>query len=160
MTPRAVLGWSMGGLVAASFAGRSQKPRATALWAPLADPRASLAAIQGTEILRKRLAEPGPHRIDLPWGKTVHLKRGYFECVMRNRPTEEIAHYPGPLFVAHGTRDDVIPVLAAEAYLAAHKGNHEAWIAEMDHSFNATQGAEMLDRLADATLDFILKSTA
>ena len=160
VTPRAVLGWSMGGLVAASFAGRSQKPRATALWAPLADPRASLAAIQGTEILRKRLEEPGPHRIDLPWGKTVHLKRGYFECVMRNRPTEEIAHYPGPLFVAHGTRDDVIPVLAAEAYLAAHKGSHEAWIAEMDHSFNATQGAEMLDRLADATLDFILKSTA
>lgn len=159
VTPLAVLGWSQGGLVAASFAGRSHKPRATALWAAVADPRESFAGLLGADGLQRGLAEPGPHRVDLSWGKTVHLKRPYFQGVMTNRPTEDVAHYPGPLFVAHGTRDEAVAPHAADLYLAAHKGPHQSWLAEMDHSFNAAQGAEMLDRLADATLDFIVKST-
>jgi dienelactone hydrolase len=182
VTPVAVLGWSQGGLVAATFAGRSASgrgasgrgasgrgpgsspgqpgasPRATALWAAVADPKESFSGLLGPEGLTRGLASEGPHRVDLSWGKTVHLKRGYFQGVMTNRPTEEIARYPGPLFVAHGTRDDAVAPHAADQYLAAHKGPHQAWIAEMDHSFNANQGAEMLDRLADATLDFVMKS--
>lgn len=174
VTPKAVLGWSQGGLVAASFAARAagrgpgsspgrrvaSPPAACALWAAVADPRESFGGLLGPEGLAKGLATPGPHRVDLPWGKTVHLNRPYFEGVMQNRPTEEIALYPGPLFVAHGTRDEAVAPHAAQAYLAAHKGPHEAWIAEMDHSFNAIHGPGTLDKLADATLDFIVKSTA
>lgn len=177
ITPVAVLGWSQGGLVAANFAGRMSAKRgpgsspgqsgavpqspllATALWAAVADPRESFSGLLGAEGLARGLDSPGPHRVDLSWGKTVHLNRSYFQGVMTNRPTEEIARYAGPLFVAHGTRDEAVAPHAADLYLAAHKGPHQAWIAEMDHSFNANTGATMLDRLADATLGFIVKST-
>ena len=171
VTPQAVLGWSQGGLVAATFAGRAARgagsnpgqiatlPRAVALWAAVADPQESFGGLLGADGLARGLASDGPHRIDLPWGKTVQLNRPYFEGVMTHRPTEELSHYMGPLFVAHGTRDEAVAPHAADRYLAAHKGPHAAWIAEMDHSFNAAQGPETLDRLADATLDFIVKST-
>lgn len=161
LRPVAVLGWSQGGLVAATFAGRmgAGGPRALALWAAVADPRESFGGLLGPGGLARGLAGPGPHRVDLPWGKTVALKRAYFEGVMAHRPTEEIAAYPGPLFVAHGLRDEAVLPRAANLYLAAHKGPQEAWIAEMDHSFDVAEGPATLDRLADATLDFIRRST-
>ena len=178
VTPVAVLGWSQGGLVAANFAGRMASgrgpgsspgqpgagatgaPRAVALWAAVADPLESFSGLLGPEGLAKGKASPGPHRVDLSWGKTVWLNRPYFEGVMTNRPTEEITAYEGPLFVAHGTQDTAVAPHAADQYLSAHKGPHQSWIAEMDHSFNAINGPETLDNLADATLDFVLKSIA
>lgn len=154
VTPVAALGWSQGGLVAASFAARSGRPKALALWAAVAEPRESFGGLLGPGGIERGLASPGPHRVDLSWGKTVHLNRGYFEGVMTNQPLREIAGYEGPLFVAHGTRDEAVLPHAAERYLAAHQGPHQAWIADMDHSFDAAQGPATLDRLAGATLDF------
>jgi hypothetical protein len=58
------------------------------------------------------------------------------------------------LFVAHGLQDTAVLPHAADQFLAAHKGKQQAWITEMDHSFNATQGPQTLDRLLDATADF------
>ncbi|OYZ88534.1 MAG: hypothetical protein B7Y00_04125 [Sphingomonadales bacterium 17-56-6] len=149
-----LLGWSQGGLVAASVAGRSPLPRAVALWAAVADPMESLGGTMGAEVVAAGLrtgqvALP----IRLTW-KEIALKQGYFEGMMTLNPLAEIAGYPGPLFVAHGLGDTAVLPHAADRFLAAHKGPHQAWIADMDHSFNATRGPAMLDRLLDATADF------
>ena len=53
-----------------------------------------------------------------------------------------------------GLADTAVLPHAADKFLAAHKGKQQAWITDMDHSFNATQGPEMLDRLLDATAAF------
>jgi hypothetical protein len=87
------------------------------------------------------------------WGD-IALKRGYFEGMRDFDPPAEVAAYQGPLFVAHGTRDvDVLPH-AADKFLDAHQGPQEAFLADMDHSFNAIQGAQMLDQLLDRTVVF------
>ena len=86
--------------------------------------------------------------------KTITLKQGYFDGMVTVKPTKEISHYSGPLFVAHGLADTAVLPHAADRFLAAHKGKQQAWITAMDHSFNATLGPQMLDRLLDATAAF------
>jgi hypothetical protein len=73
-------------------------------------------------------------------------------------PVAEITSYRGPLFVAHGLLDTAVLPHAAGRYLAAHQGRHQSWIEPMDHSFNASQGPEMLDRLLDATALFFVQN--
>lgn len=150
----AVLGWSQGGLVASAIAGRTNVPVAVALWAALADPQESLGALLGAEVVAKGLtAGETPVRIKMIWGD-IALKQGYFEGMRDFDPPAEIAAYQGPLFVAHGTKDvDVLPH-AADKFLDAHDGPQQAYLAEMDHSFNATQGPQMLDTLLDRTVAF------
>ena len=150
----ALLGWSQGGLVAACVSARSQHPSATALWAAVADPVESFGAILGADVLAAGL-KTGDQALEIFLSdKTIALKQGYFDAVMTLKPTEEIRHYAGPLFVAHGQADTAVLPHAADLYLVAHKGKQQAWIADMDHSFNATQSPQMLDSLLDATATF------
>lgn len=150
----AVLGWSQGGLVASAIAGRTNLPRAVALWAALASPMESLTALLGADAVAKGLtAGDKAVPITMIWGE-IALKQGYFEGMRDFDPPAEIAAYNGPLFVAHGTRDvDVLPH-AADRFLDAHDGPQEAFLAEMDHSFNAIHGPQMLDTLLDRTVAF------
>lgn len=150
----ALLGWSQGGLVAATVAGRLKSPLATALWAAVADPVESLGGTMGPEVLAAGLKTGNVALpIHLSW-KDIALKQGYFDGMMALNPVAELAAYAGPLFVAHGLWDTAVLPHAADRFLAAHTGPHQAWIEAMDHSFNATQGPEMLDRLLDATALF------
>lgn len=150
----ALLGWSQGGLVAACVAARSPLPLATALWAAVADPVESIGGILGADVLAAGL-KTGDQALNIVvHDKTIALKQGYFDGMNTLKPADEIRRYAGPLFVAHGLADTAVLPHAADTFLAAHKGKQHAWITDMDHSFNATQGPEMLDRLLDATAGF------
>jgi dipeptidyl aminopeptidase/acylaminoacyl peptidase len=150
----ALLGWSQGGLVAACVAARGKVPLATALWAAVADPVESIGGILGADVIAAGLKTGDQALQIVVHDKTIALKHGYFDGMMTLKPTDEICHYAGPLFVAHGLADTAVLPHAADKFLAAHKGKQQAWITEMDHSFNATQGPQTLDRLLDATADF------
>ncbi len=153
-----VLGWSQGGLVAACVAGRSPVPVAVALWAAVADPVESLGGTMGADVVAAGLKTGDTALpIHLPWAD-IALKQGYFDGMRASKPLAEVAAYHGPLFVAHGSLDTAVLPHAADRFLAAHPGPHEAWLAKMDHSFNAVQGPEMLDRLLDATAGFFQRS--
>lgn len=150
----ALLGWSQGGLVAACAAARSQRPLATALWAAVADPLESIGGILGADIVAAGM-KTGDHPLPIVvHDKTIALKQGYFDGMMTIKPATEISRYTGPLFVAHGLADTAVLPHAADRFLAAHRGVQQAWITDMDHAFNATQGPQMLDRLLDATAAF------
>ena len=149
-----LLGWSQGGLVAAAVAGRSNTPLAAALWAAVADPMETFGSSMGADVVAAGLktgdvALP----IHLTW-KDIALKQGYFDGMMAMKPLAEIAAYDGSLFVAHGWQDEAVLPHAATKFLAAHKGPHGAWMADMDHSFNVGTGPQTLDHLLDATADF------
>lgn len=151
-----IIGWSQGGLIAALVAGRSPRPAAVALWAPVAEPVPTLALLFGAErIAQGRKLGGKAMTLDLPWDATIQLRQGFFEGVHTVRPLEEIARYPHPLFVAEGSNDPVIPPGAAEAYADAHPGITQTWIRPMDHAFNAERERDMLDALMDATVAFL-----
>jgi fermentation-respiration switch protein FrsA (DUF1100 family) len=141
-------------LVAACVAARSKVPLATALWAAVADPVESIGGILGADVIAAGLKTGDQALQIVVHDKAIALKQGYFDGMMTLKPAEEILRYAGPLFVAHGLADTAVLPHAADKFLAAHKGKQQAWITDMDHSFYATQGPEMLDRLLDATADF------
>ncbi len=150
-----VIGWSQGGLVATAVAGRSDAPDAVALWAAVADPLATFQGILGIEaVAAGQKTGDVPHKMMLPWGAEVALKQGYFDGLAKFKPTEEIASYAGPLFVAHGTLDTTVPPAAQEMLLAAHEGVEEAFTREMDHAFNIFTSPDTLDEMVAATITF------
>jgi hypothetical protein len=156
-----LVGWSQGGLVATAVAGRSQVPVATALWAAPAEPLPTFAGVMGQEAIDAGLVTGDtPLEVTLMWGEQVSLKQGFFEGLQTFDPQVEVAAYPGPLFVAQGSTDPIVPFGAADLLIAAHEGPEELWVRDMDHAFN-TQGddgtpasTDTLDAMVTATVAF------
>jgi len=159
----ALVGWSQGGAVAATVAGRTKRLlRAIALWNPLVSPAGSIEAVFGAEVVRAGLASGGQSiTVKLPWGTEVALRTAYFEDLFTIDPVAELAKYPGPIFVAVGTKDTVIypQPQSGQLLLTYHKGPGELWVRPMDHVFNVFEETKTVDELIEATGAFMAKNT-
>lgn len=157
----AVLGWSQGGAVATLVAARSRhQPVAIVLWAPVSNPGVTLPTLLGADFAKRALASKGRAvTTQLPWGQDVTLKSGYFEDLHRLSPAAELARYPGPVFVAVGTKDPVVTPQPAmgQLLLNYHRGPHELWVRPMDHRFDVFNTDATLDELVDASAAFIFR---
>lgn len=155
----ALVGWSMGGAVGAAVAARSSHSLdAVALWAPGTNMASAIALMFGAEKFKEGLASAGePVKVALPWGAEIALKSGFFESLYAIDPVAEITRYAGPLFVAVGTKDDVVfpQPISGQVLLDYHTGTEELFVREMDHVFNAFAGVEQVDELIAATGGFI-----
>lgn len=155
----ALVGWSMGGAVGAAVAARTpHELDAVALWAPGVNMAASITMLFGTDLVKAGLASGDrPVKATLPWGAEIELKGGFFESLFEVDPVAEIVSYPGPLFVAVGTRDDVVfpQPASGQILIDYHKGESELFVRPMDHVFNAFEGVEQVDELIAATGAFI-----
>lgn len=150
-----IIGWSQGGLVATAVAGRSDMPKAVALWAAVADPMTTFTGLLGPQVVAAGQATGDqPMKIKLPWGAEIGLKQSYFDGLTAFKPLDEIASYEGPLFVAQGTLDTTVLPVAQEMLLAAHDGEEEAFTREMDHVFNVFTSPATLDEMVAATITF------
>lgn len=158
-----LVGWSMGGAVGAAVAARATHSLdAVALWAPGTNMASAIALMFGTETFKKGLASGGePVTVALPWGAEIALKSGFFESLYAIDPVAEITRYAGPLFVAVGTKDDVVypQPISGQILLDYHTGDEELFVREMDHVFNAFAGVEQVDELIAATGSFIRKNS-
>jgi uncharacterized protein len=151
----AIIGWSQGGLVATAVAGRTGEPDALALWAAVANPRATLTGLLGEDVVTAGMATGDtPLPITLPWGAEIALKQGYFAGFDTFDPPAELSAYKGPVLVAQGALDTVVLPASADLLMAAHDGVEELWTADMDHVFNAFTGPETLDLLVAQTITF------
>lgn len=146
----AVLGWSQGGLIAASVAGREPSLKAAVLWAAVALPRQSWS-----DLLELAETAMPPGGLPLPDKPQLRLSPAFFDGVRHHDPLAEIARYPGPLLVAHGWQDTAVLPEAAGLFIAAHKGHHELWMSDMDHGFNAGTDTVTLDRMVEVTAGFL-----
>lgn len=157
----ALVGWSMGGAVGAAVAARATHSLdAVALWAPGTNMASAIALMFGADKFKEGLASGGePVKVTLPWGAEIALKSGFFESLYAIDPVAEITRYAGPLFVAVGTKDDVVypQPISGQILLAYHTGTEELFVREMDHVFNAFAGVEQVDELIAATGGFIRK---
>ena len=156
----ALVGWSMGGAVGGALAGRTEQDLdAVALWAPGVNMAASITMLFGPETMKKGLAGGDePTKATLPWGAEVELKSAFFDSLFKIDPVADIVEYEGPLFVAVGTKDDVVfpQPESGQILLDYHEeGTEELFVREMDHVFNAFAGVEQVDELIAATGAFI-----
>jgi dienelactone hydrolase len=150
-----LIGWSQGGLVAATAAGRSDAFDAVALWAAVATPRETYAGILTEETVAAGLAaeDDAPVPVTLPWAE-ITLNGAFFDGLEALDPVAELAPYDGPLFVAQGSLDTTVPPASADLYIAAHDGPEELWLAEMDHVFNIFATADTLEQMIAANIAF------
>ena len=153
-----VIGWSQGGLVAAAIAGRGADLDAVALWAAVADAKRTFRGLLGDEAMARGRASAAHQAVavKLPWGLEVELNGAFFDGVDAIRPLTEIAHYPGPLLVAQGSKDTIVSPSSADLLIAAHVGPEQLWKADMDHVFNVFQTSRMLDELVAVTVKFFM----
>ena len=150
-----LIGWSQGGLVAATAAGRSDAFDAVALWAAVATPRETYAGFLTEETVLAGLAaaEDEAVPVTLPWAE-ITLNGAFFDGLETLDPVAELAAFDGPLFVAQGSLDTTVPPASADLYIAAHDGPEELWLAEMDHVFNIFATADTLEEMIAANVAF------
>lgn len=144
-----VVGWSFGGLVAASLAGRDDRVASVSLWNPVALPRATFEGILGAQIFAAGLATAPDAPVP---DAQPSLNGAFFAGVADADPVAAIARFSGPAMIAQGTDDPVIPDGSAEALAAAHPGPQVLWQPPMDHAFDIDEGSETLDALIDRTI--------
>ncbi len=113
-----VLGFSLGGIVAAALAG-TEKIDSLALWSTTGD-------VVG--VFKEELGKyfpiaysEGSVFIDLGWTKFT-LKKAFFESLYSVFPYEAITHYKGPLLVVAGEKDKA-SVEGAKELLYNHPGH-------------------------------------
>lgn len=150
-----LIGWSQGGLVASATAGRSGAFDAVALWNAVATPVETFTAILTPATVEAGLAAGADEAVPvtLPWAE-ITLNGAFFAGLGAIDPPAEIAAYSGPLFVAQGSADDLVPPASADLFIAAHEGPEELWIAEMDHVFNAFATDAVLEEMIAANVAF------
>jgi pimeloyl-ACP methyl ester carboxylesterase len=158
----ALVGWSQGGAVAAITAGRTQRRlAAVALWNPVASPASAGQAFFGCDVVKAGLASAGrPTVVKLPWGDEASLKTAFFLDLFSVDPVADLAKYPGPVFVAVGTKDTVIypQPQQGQLLLTYHRGVGELWVRPMDHIFNVFEETHTVDELIEATGKFVAKN--
>ena len=154
-----VLGWSLGGLVAAHVA--AERPVASAtLWAPANNALYNFSHFLGSEAVEKAIASPDPDavfEIKLPWGATTKLKARFFQSLPTVDPVGAIAKYDGPLLVIVGTKDTVVTPqpYAGQVFLDYHDGPEGLMVLPTDHAFDAFTGPDTVDLMAAASLSFL-----
>ncbi|MFP4248011.1 MAG: alpha/beta hydrolase [Armatimonadota bacterium] len=127
----ALIGLSMGGLVAACAAARDGDVGALALW--------SAAADMG-ELIRDRWqmpTEPGASAREYYEHGAFEIGAGFLRDAMRVKPLEEIAQFEGAALVVHGDDDQTVPLEHARRYMDAIPAGDARLhvVAGADHTF-------------------------
>jgi alpha/beta superfamily hydrolase len=128
----ALLGLSLGGLVAACAAARNGAVSALVLWAAVADLMGVFGKRGDWDQVEERLARDG----FVEWG-AHRIGRGFFDDCQRVDPLAEVAGYRGPALVVHGSEDASVPVAHARMYMDALAGTDAtSYIVQgADHTF-------------------------
>lgn len=156
--PIHLLGWSQGGMIASLAAGRGVKVASVILWNAVAEPHETFARILGAATLARGMAADDPDtpvETTLPWGEAVALRARFFHQMARLDPPAAIGCYPGPLLVARGGADPLVPESSAEKLIAAHHGPQVSYRGAFDHAFDIDQGTRALDALIARSIAFL-----
>jgi dienelactone hydrolase len=136
-----ILGFSMGGTVAALTAAARSDIRSMALWAPVAWPDKQFAD-RAAELLA------GAETVDL--GGYV-LGRGFAEDLRKHHPTDAAKVWGGPVRIIRGTEDLAVTEEAARAYLNGPNRREFFAVQGTDHGW---LGYESQAHLFDLTVDW------
>lgn len=100
-----MLGFSMGGTVAAETAEKHGRIRTLCLWAPVSDPMQQFGS-RAVEF-QDGLLDLGP----------VVLGEGFAQDMPNHKPVEAAARWGGPIRIIHGEQDATVALDSGKAYL-------------------------------------------
>ncbi|WP_133512268.1 alpha/beta hydrolase [Candidatus Thiosymbion oneisti] len=171
-----LLGLSQGGVIAPSAAARDDRIDSMVLWSPVAIPYATYTMdVLGPDTIETELdlegagltfVEAGLNLDDgesLSFtfsGRTLELKRPFFEELLKVDPVAEIVRFTKPLMVVVGLQDVGIkpqPQMG-EIYMRYHEGEEALIILDAGHVFNMLEGPEELDKAIAWSTDWFTKT--
>jgi len=127
----AILGFSLGGMVGALYAGQYGSFRGACLWAPVADAHPLwMSGLTSTAL--KSLERRG--WVDKSGSK---VSRKFIEGLKGLDPVSSLAEAGTPVIVVHGAQDTAVPVKHGKAYCSACENSEYFEIAQSDHCFNS-----------------------
>ncbi|MCK8823868.1 alpha/beta hydrolase [Fuchsiella alkaliacetigena] len=148
----ALLGFSLGGLIASCVAARSTGVKFLVLWSAIADLEEVFTAKSSAENLAS-LNEQG--YMDLGGLK---LGANFVEELEQIEPLAEIEEYQGSAFIIHGSEDQVVPVKHSEEYydLFSAQNCRKHIVLGADHTYNKSEWeAEVLNRTSQWLIENI-----
>jgi pimeloyl-ACP methyl ester carboxylesterase len=134
-----LLGFSLGGTVAAETAARRQDVRSLLLWSPVSDPGVQFA--DRAEKMAGDALDIGP----------VLLGRGFVEDLPNHAPVEATRRWGGPVRIIHGTMDPVVNIASGRAYLDGPGRREFVPVEGAEHGWF---GAGNQKALFDATVEW------
>lgn len=155
-----VLGFSQGGLVAASAGGRSLDVKSMVLWAPVANPAFTYGQLLGADNLLKAANAEDNEAFSavLPWGDTVTLYASFYKELITISPLAEITSYTNPLLVLAGYKDDVVEPQpqVSQAFLNYHDGLQKLLMFDTDHVFDCFTTDEFVKAIIAESVQWFL----
>lgn len=161
-----LLGLSQGGLVgpgaAAQDARKNARIDSMVLWSPVSITYATYRDILGRENVEKGLNAEDGEVVSSPisTGRTLDLKRPFFEELLKIDPVAEIVRFTKPLMVVVGLQDVSIkpqPQMG-QIYLRYHEGEEALVKLDAGHVFNMLEGSAELDKAIAWSLDWFTKT--
>ena len=152
-----VVGFSLGGMVAAVLAGEEEGIKSLALWSSTGD-------VVGVfkEELGKYFPiayDKGAVDIDLGWTK-IRLKKAFFESLYNIFPYEAITHYKGALLTISGEKDTA-SVIGAKNFLYNQKGKLQknVVISGVSHIYGVlSKNLKPSEEVINTTLEWFSKT--
>jgi uncharacterized protein len=147
-----LLGHSLGGAVTALTAGIDRRVKKLILWSAVGQPFHDIVNIVGYDEYQKTSVNPF---ID---HEGYALTNQFFSSLRKYNPLKACQAFSGDVFLAHGNRDDVIPVdycfLYDQAFKLGQSRNcSKEVILGADHVYSTIGGSK---QLFNRTLDFLL----
>jgi alpha/beta superfamily hydrolase len=140
----AVVGYSLGGMVASLFAGRHPEISSLLLWSPV--------------IMNQEFFQREDYTFDRgeQYKDVLGLKLGpiFFEDGRRVDASEELKNYHGDLLIIHGSDDESVPYLPVKEY-ADQRGLSIHTVEEANHKY---QRIDWIEELFSVSSDFLAKT--
>jgi dipeptidyl aminopeptidase/acylaminoacyl peptidase len=146
----AVVGFSLGGMIAAMTAAREPSLKAAVLWSPVAHPSEIMTRNRPASDIETVNREG---RIDMGG---LFVGRAFVETMSELDPLVEIAKSRVPLLLVHGTEDDGVPFSHSADYLAAAEAaGVPAEIVPVDGADHVFSAVALREKVLDATTGFL-----
>ena len=159
-----LVGFSMGGRLAAMLSQSDGNIDSMVLWAPAVENGADemvemLGGPESYAAMRATAAEQGYAPFTTFWGQQQQLGLKWFEDMETSRPMDALRDYRGALMLIHGSNDDVVPPavsrMAAEAAGKARPVKLHI-IDGADHGFGLFSDPDLYSaELIDETVAFL-----
>ena len=147
-----LLGFSMGGCVAALLARENPDLKALVLWSPVAHPEENFKSLLQNA---RQKTENGRPMFDIGG---LAVGKPFLEILPQVQPLQAITKFTAPSLVIHGSKDQAVPPSAGQEYAELlHRNNpasHLEVIENGDHTFSSL---DMVDRVLTLTSEWFRK---
>ena len=163
-----ILGYSMGGRIAATITGEDDQPyQAMVLLAGAVGDGETLAAnlagcsVEELDSVIAQAESDGKYTITTQYGQVQDLSAAWFREMIDSEPLANASNFTGPVLVIYGDQDTVVPADVNQLSLDAYENASEVVVPGADHGYGFYSDQPDVTALVEGSIaDFFAESLA